>query len=77
MKKYRVTKCTHNSGGNNEFFSDNLRALEDLYDLHDSFKNMTTEKKASAANARARDRAEGDAIRDASLGSLVPSPASL
>jgi hypothetical protein len=46
MKKYRATKCTHNSGGDNELFSDNLRALEDLYDLHDSFKNTTTEKKS-------------------------------
>jgi hypothetical protein len=60
-------------GGNNELFSDNLRALEDLYDLHDSFKNTTTEKKASAADARARDRAKGDAIRDASLGLFVSS----
>jgi hypothetical protein len=32
-------------GGDNEPFLDNLRALEDLYDLHESFKNTTTEKK--------------------------------
>jgi hypothetical protein len=71
MKKYRATKLTHNSGGDNELFSDNLRALEDLYDLHESFKNATTEKKASTADARARDRAQGDAIRDVSLGLFV------
>jgi hypothetical protein len=71
MKKYRATKPTHNSGGDNKLFSDNLRALEDLYDLHESFKNTTNEKKTSAADARARDRAEGDAIRDASLGLFV------
>jgi hypothetical protein len=52
-------------------FSDNLRALEDLYDLHESFKNMTNKKKTSAADAWAHDRAEGDAIRDASLGLFV------
>jgi hypothetical protein len=45
MKKYRATMPTHNSGGDNELFSDNLRALEDLYDLHESFKNTTNEKK--------------------------------
>jgi hypothetical protein len=73
IRKYRATKPTHNSGGDNELFSDNLRALEDLYDLHESFKNTTTEKKTSAADARARDRAEGDAIRDASLGLFVSS----
>jgi hypothetical protein len=71
MKKYHATKPTHNSGGDNELFSDNLRALEDLYHLHESFKNTTNEKKTSAADARARDRAEGDAIRDASLGLFV------
>jgi hypothetical protein len=71
MKKYRATQPDFNSGGDNALYSDNLRALEDLYDLHESFKNTTTEKKASAADARARDRAEGDAIRDASLGLFV------
>jgi hypothetical protein len=71
MKKYRTMKPTHNLGGNNELFSDNLRALEDLYNLHKSFKNTTNEKKTSAADARARDHAEGDAIRDASLGLFV------
>jgi hypothetical protein len=45
MKKYRTMKPTHNSGGNNELYSDNLCTLEDLYDLHESFKNMTTKKK--------------------------------
>jgi hypothetical protein len=73
MKNYRATKPTHNSGGDNEPFSDNLRALEDLYDLHESFKNASTEKQAAAADARARDRAEGDAIREASLGLYVAS----
>jgi hypothetical protein len=71
MKKYRATKPAFNSGGDNEPFSDNLRALEDLYNLHESFKNALTEKQAAAANARACDRAEGDAIRDASLGLYV------
>jgi hypothetical protein len=47
--------------------------LEDLYDLHESFKNESSEKKAAAADTRARDRAEGDAIRDASLGLFVSS----
>jgi hypothetical protein len=45
--------------------------LEDLYNLHESFKNTTTEKKNSAADARAHDRAEGDAICDASPGLFV------
>jgi hypothetical protein len=45
MKKYRATKPDFNSGGDNALYSDNLRALEDLYNLHESFKNTTTEKK--------------------------------
>jgi hypothetical protein len=63
----------HNSGGDNELFSDNLRALEDLYDLHESFKNTTNEKKnfCRRCPGRACDRAEGDAIREASLGLFV------
>jgi hypothetical protein len=73
MKNYRATKPAFNSGGDNEPFSDNLRALEDLYDLYESFKNASTEKQAAAADARARDRAEGDAIREASLGLYVAS----
>jgi hypothetical protein len=71
MKKYHVTKPMHNLGGDNELFSDNLCALEDLYNLHESFKNRTNKKKTSAADARARDHAEGDAIHEASLGMFV------
>jgi hypothetical protein len=70
MKKYRATKPTHNSGSDNKPF--NLSGLEDLYDLHESFNNVTTGKKSSAADARMLERAEqGDAIQDASLGLYV------
>jgi hypothetical protein len=65
MKNYRATKPTHNSGGDNEPYSEILNGLEDLYDLHESFKNMTTKKRTAAADTRMRERAEGDAIRDA------------
>jgi hypothetical protein len=60
MKKYHVMMPSFILGIDNELFSDNHHALEDLYDLHKSFKNATTEKN-SAANARAHDHAEGDA----------------
>jgi hypothetical protein len=71
MKNYRATKPTHNSGGDNEPYSEILDGLEDLYDLHESFKNTTTEKRTAAADTRMRERAEGDAIRNASLGLFV------
>jgi hypothetical protein len=71
MKNYRATKPTHNSGGDNEPYLEILNGLEDLYDLYESFKNSTTEKRAAAADTRMRERAQGDAIRDASLGLFV------
>jgi hypothetical protein len=42
--KYCAMMPSFNSGGDNEPFSDNLCALEDLYELHKSFKNATTQK---------------------------------
>jgi hypothetical protein len=73
MEEYRKKKPLFNSGGDNEPYPDILRALEDLFDLHESFKNTSEEKRAAVADAKARDRAEGDAIREASLGLFVAS----
>jgi hypothetical protein len=73
IKKYRATLPSFNSGGDNEPFSDNLCAFEDLDDLHESFKMRQPKKKASAADARARDCAEDNVIRGASLGLFVAS----
>jgi hypothetical protein len=44
MKKNCTMMPAFNLGGDNEPFSDNLHTLEDLYDLHESFKNVTTKK---------------------------------
>jgi hypothetical protein len=71
MKAYRAKKPLFNSGGDNEPYPDILQALEDLYDLHESFKNETEDKRSTVAEARARDRVEGEAIRNASLGIFV------
>jgi hypothetical protein len=71
MKSYRAKKPMFNSGGDNEPYPDILRALEDLYDLYDSFKNASEEKRSTVVDARARDRVEGEAIRNASLGIFV------
>jgi hypothetical protein len=73
MEDYRKKKPLFNSGGDNEPYPDILRALEDLFDLHESFKNTLEEKRSAVADAKARDRAEGDAIREASLGLFVAS----
>jgi hypothetical protein len=59
MEEYRKKKPLFNSGGDNEPFPDILRALEDLFDLSESFKNDSDEKHASVANAKARDHAKG------------------
>jgi hypothetical protein len=56
MKKYRATQPDFNLGGNNALYSD---------------KTQQPEKKTSAADARARNHAKGDAICDASLGLFV------
>jgi hypothetical protein len=71
MKSYRAKKPLFNSGGDNELYPDLLQALEDLYDLHESFKNESEDKHSTVAEARARDRVEGEAIRNASLGIFV------
>jgi hypothetical protein len=67
MEEYRKKKPLFNSGGDHEPYPDILRALEDLFDLHESFKNTLEEKQAAVADARARNHAEGDAIREAGL----------
>jgi hypothetical protein len=71
MEEYRKKKPLFNLGSDNEPYPDILCALEDLFDLHESFKNTLEEKHAAFADAKARNRAEGDAIREESLGLFV------
>jgi hypothetical protein len=73
MEEYRKKKPLFNSGGDNKPYPDILHALEDHFDLHESFKNTLEEKHAAVADAKACDRAEGDVIREASLGLYVAS----
>jgi hypothetical protein len=59
------------TGCDNEAFPELLQGLEDLLDLHESWKNQSDQKRASAVDAHARDRTEGEAIREAGLGLFV------
>jgi hypothetical protein len=45
IKKYRATMPSFKSGEDNETFSNNLCALEDLYNLHESFNARQPRKK--------------------------------
>lgn len=71
MKVHRNNKPSRNSGEDNEPFPELLQALEDLYDLDQSWKNATDDKRAMAVDAKVCDRAEGEAIREAGLGIYV------
>jgi hypothetical protein len=75
MEKYRETNKSGNSGGDNEPFPEILQGLEDLYDLHKSWKDQIGKKRTSTAYAQARDRTEDEAIHDASLGIYVAAAA--
>jgi hypothetical protein len=75
MKAYREKNEKFKTGCDNEAFPELLQGLEDLFDLHESWKNQSDKKRASAVDARARDRAEGEAIRQAGLGLFVAAAA--
>jgi hypothetical protein len=77
MKAYREKNVKVKTGcDKNKAFLELLQGLlEDLFDFHESWKNQSDQKHASTVDARARDRAKGEAIRQAGLGLFIAAEA--